>query len=452
MQPWTRIFNIEAGHFDSQTAYAAANTLRIHDMHPHFWRTHDGGKTWTEINSGIAPDAVANSIREDPRQRGLLYAATDNQVWVSYDDGDHWESLRLNMPAISVRDIQVKDDTTCLCADLIAGTHGRGFWILDDLTPLRQMAALRRAQASKLPYLVRPATAARVRFGNNEPTPWPPELPAGENPPSGAVIDYFLPAAPAALKLEVVNAAGRVVRTYASDDPVLDPDPALDPTAYDKVCRQKPSAPDCGLPLYWPAARRRLSAEAGMHRFTWDMRYQPLTPPNPQIEGEVDATGAVPHRSERAPAAPWVPPGRYTLRLIVDGKPYTQPLTLRLDPRVKASTAGLRQLDSLRSEMYTLASRAHSAHLAARALADSASGTLRARIDSLAPVQAPVRGRGRTAPPPTLEGAAQAALAAALAMDGADLPPTAAQIAACGRARTQVNQVLARWARVKAGM
>ncbi|HET7789834.1 MAG TPA: hypothetical protein VFK78_03480, partial [Gemmatimonadales bacterium] len=179
IKPWTRIFNLDAGHFDTRTAYAAANTMRIDDANPHFFRTHDGGKTWTEIDAGIAPGAVANAIREDPRQRGLLYAATDQQVWVSYDDGDHWQSLRLNMPAISVRDLAVKDDSTCLCADLIAGTHGRGFWILDDVTPLRQTAALAAAQTSGTPYLVKPETAVRVRFGTNDPTPWPPELPAG---------------------------------------------------------------------------------------------------------------------------------------------------------------------------------------------------------------------------------------------------------------------------------
>jgi photosystem II stability/assembly factor-like uncharacterized protein len=125
IKPWTRIFNMDAGHFDTKTAYAAANTLRLDDMNPHLWRTHDGGKTWTEINNGISPGAVTNSIREDPRKRGLLYASTDTQVWVSIDDGDHWNSLRLGMPAISVRDIQVKDDQ--FNSDLVAGTHGRGF-------------------------------------------------------------------------------------------------------------------------------------------------------------------------------------------------------------------------------------------------------------------------------------------------------------------------------------
>ena len=277
IKPWTRIFNIEAGHFDLGTAYAAANTMRLDDMNPHFWRTHDGGQTWTEIDGGIAPGAVANAIREDPRQRGLLYASTDTQVWVSFDDGEHWQSLRLNMPAISVRDIEVKDDSTCLCADLIAGTHGRGFWILDDLTPLRQEAGVRAAQETGTPFLVKPQAAVRVRFGTNEPTPWPPELPAGENPPPGAILDYYLPAdAAGPVALEIVNPAGRVVRSYSSDDSVLTPDPALDPAAYDRVCRQRPTATDCGLPLYWPAPRARVSTRAGMHRFSWDLRYQPI--------------------------------------------------------------------------------------------------------------------------------------------------------------------------------
>src|SRR6185437_8375010 len=166
---------------------------RIDDLNPHFWRTHDGGKTWTEIDNGIAPGAVANAIREDPRTKGLLYAATNTQVWVSFDDGDHWRSLRLNMPAVSVRDLQVKDDTTCLCGDLVAGTHGRGFWILDDVTPLRQTAA---ALAARAAYLYKPEPATRVRFGTNDPTPWLPELPAGQNPPPGAIIDYYLAHAP----------------------------------------------------------------------------------------------------------------------------------------------------------------------------------------------------------------------------------------------------------------
>jgi photosystem II stability/assembly factor-like uncharacterized protein len=452
IQPWTRIFNIEAGHFDTLTAYAAANTLRIDDMHPHFWRTHDGGRTWTEINTGIAPNAVANSIREDPRVRGLLYAATDAQVWVSFDDGASWQSLRLNMPAISVRDIQVKDDSTCLCADLIAGTHGRGFWILDDLTPLRHMARGGRGD-----YLVRPQTAVRVRFGTNEPTPWPPELPAGENPPAGALIDYALATdAAGPVKLEIVAASGAVIRSYSSDDPVLDPDPAIDPASYDRVCQQNPGATDCGLPLYWPAPQARLSTRGGLHRFSWDMRYQPIGEVNLRAAGDVEATGAVPHRSEHTPTAPWAPPGRYIVRLTVNGKSYTQPLTLRLDPRVKTVAAGLQQLAALTREMYEAAARSRSAYREARALADSLSGTVRAQVESIAPPprrQGGPRGFARPGgptPPPTLESASSAALAAAMAMQEADVTPTAAQVAACARARAQVSAVMARWNRLKA--
>jgi photosystem II stability/assembly factor-like uncharacterized protein len=456
IQPWTRIFNLDAGHFDTLSAYAAANTMRIDDMNPHFWRTHDGGKTWTEINNGIAPGAVANSIREDPRQKGLLFAATETQVWVSFDDGDHWQSLRLNMPAISVRDIQVKDDSTCLCADLIAGTHGRGYWILDNVTPLRQTAAVRAAQASGTPHLLRPATAVRVRFGTNDPTPWPPEIPAGENPPPGAMLDYYLPAAVAGpVRLDILDAQGAVARSYSSDDPALDPDPATDPAAYDRLCRQTPTAAYCGLPLYWPAPAMRLSTAAGMHRFTWDMRYQPITPVNPEEAGDVEATGAVPHRSYHAPRAPWAPPGRYTVRLTAGGKTVSQPLTLRLDPRVGTPAAGLQQLATLSREMYDGASAAQVAFTQARVLAgelDRVGGNdaaaLKARVDSLAP--APVSGprgffRRRPTGPPTLATARDDMLDAAMAMQTADVTPTAMQVAACERARDQQAQVMARW-------
>ncbi len=258
IKPWTRIFNMEAGHFDTKTAYAAANTLRLDDMSAHLWRTHDGGKTWTEIDSGIEGSAAANSIREDPRKKGLLYAATDTQVWVSFDDGDHWHSLRLNMPAISVRDIEVKDDASCMCSDLVAGTHGRGFWILDDVTPLRQVT---EAAAASNAYLFKPETGIRIRFGTNDPTPWPPELQAGENPPNGAIVDYYLPENADAVKLEFLNAQGKVLRTYSSSDPVRNPDPATDPVAYNKLCQETPTAPDCGLPLYWPAPPQMLKTE-----------------------------------------------------------------------------------------------------------------------------------------------------------------------------------------------
>ncbi len=462
IKPWTRIFNIEAGHFDPLTAYAAANTLRIDDANPHFFRTHDGGKTWTEVNTGIPTGAVSNSIREDPRQQGLLYASTDTQVWVSFDDGDHWQSLRLNMPAISVRDLEVKDDSTCLCADLVAGTHGRGFWILDDVTPLRQQAAAQAAQASGTPYLVKPATAVRVRFGTNDPTPWPPELPAGENPLPGAILDYYLPtAASGPVTLDILDGGEKVVRSYSSADPVLNPEPGVDMAAYDQVCRKRPTATYCGLPLYWPAPEMKIRTEAGMHRVWWDMHYEPFEIEDLEDNGDEGATGAVPYRTYPQVNAPWAPPGAYTVRLTANGKSVTQPLTLNLDPRVKTSAAGLTQLATLSRTIYEGAVVARTAFTQARELvaamaklSGSDLDAFKAQVESLAP--APPRGargrffgRGPAAGPPTLYAVSNAMMAAAMAMQGADVAPTAGQVAACDRAKAQSFEVMAKWTALK---
>lgn len=451
IKPWTRIFNIEAGHHDRNTAYAAANTMRLDDMNPHFWRTHDGGRTWTEINTGLAPGAVANAIREDPRKPGLLYAATETQVWVSFDDGDHWHSIRQNMPAISVRDIQVKDDSSCLCADLIAGTHGRGYWILDDLTPLRQMTEV---QAARGAYLFEPQTAMRVRFATNDPTPWPPEVPAGENPPPGGIIDYYLASdVQGPVTLEILDASGSVVRSYSSTDPFIDPDPALDPAAYDRICQQTPTAPHCSVPLYWPAPQMRISTRAGMHRTSWDLHYDPVGMRGRGTEG--GATGAVPHRTYPTVNAPWALPGEYTVRLTAGGQSLTQPLSLRLDPRVKTSASDLERLASLSRTLYDEAVATHAAYEQARdvvsqlaAMSGADASTLRTQVEALAPAPQPAA-RGFGGPPapatPTLESASRALIAAAMAMQGADVAPTSRQVAAGDEARTGSRDVLARW-------
>ena len=452
IKPWTRIFNLDAGHFDTRTAYVAANTMRVDDPRPHFFRTHDGGATWTEIDGGMDSDAVANSIREDPRKPGLLYAATETQVWASTDDGDHWESLRINMPAVSVRDLQVKDDSTCLCSDLVAATHGRGFWILDDVTPLRQMAA---ARASAGAYLFRPETAIRVRFGTNDPTPWPPEWPAGENPPPGGIIDYRLAQSTSGpVTLDILDGAGTVVRSYSSADSVLTPDPGVDPEGYDHVCQEEARSPDCSVPLYWAAPLQRLSTAVGMHRFTWDLHYDPVGP-----RGLGDDNGAaVPHHTYPAVNSPWAPPGTYTVRLTVDGQKYTQPLTLRLDPRVRTPAAGLAKLATLSREMYEGAVAVQRAYDRARALAaalDSAGGddarAFKTRLDSLAP---PPTGGGRggfrrgggAEGPVTLPSASGDLIGAAMAMQGADIAPSAGEVAACTKAGEERATVLRRWA------
>lgn len=469
IKPWTRIFNIEAGHFDTQTAYAAANTLRLDDLNPHFFRTHDGGATWTEINAGIASGAVSNSIREDPKVKGLLYAATDLQVWVSMDDGDHWQTLKNDMPAISVRDIEIKDDSVCKCADLVAGTHGRGFWILDNVTPLRQAAQALAAKTASKAYLYAPMPAIRVRFGTNEPTPWPPEMPAGENPLPGGLIDYYLANdASGPVTLEILNAAGKVVRTYTSKDSVLTPHPAIDMAAYDKVCQKNPSAPYCGLPLYWPAQPLVVSAKAGMHRFSWDLHMDPVDPLDLVPLGDDDAGGAVPHRTYPMVNAPWAPAGKYTVRLSVDGQKVSQPMTLHIDPRVKTSAASLAQMNALSMEMYGGAVAAHKAFGEARGamqMLSEMSGAnvdaLKAQLEPLSPSGAPQRARGGRrggrgggagTSGPSLETVSNMLLAAAMSMQAADTPPTAVQIAACAAARKASADVMPKWTKVKAAL
>ena len=471
IKTWARIFNMDAGHFDTKTAYAAANSLRLDDMNPHFFRTHDGGKTWTEINTGIDPGWVSNSIREDPRKKGLLYAATDTQVWVSFDDGDHWSSLRLNMPAISVRDIQVKDDASCMCSDLVAGTHGRGFWILDDVTPLRQAA---EAAAASNAWLFKPETGIRIRFGTNDPTPWPPELQAGENPPPGAIIDYYLPNAAGEVKLEILNAAGKTIRTYSSNDPGRNPDPAVDPVAYNKICQQNPNAPDCGLPLYWPAPHQVLKASAGMHRFTWDMHYDPLPGAGGGGRGGGGGEGAVPHRTYSGVNSPWVAPGNYAVKLTANGQSQTQPITVKMDPRVKI-TPEVSQIFTLSTQMEERARTAGAAYQEARDLLakvkerrqSAANDALAKQLEEIAPAraEAPAAGGrggrggggggfafGAAEPPaaPNLSNIGGQLVAAVMPMQSSEMPPTGAQLEACQQAETNYTSLMQKWTALKA--
>jgi photosystem II stability/assembly factor-like uncharacterized protein len=462
IKAWTRIFNMDAGHFDTKTAYAAANTLRLDDMNPHLWRTHDGGKTWTEIDHGIAGGAVTNSIREDPRKKGLLYASTDTQVWVSFDDGDNWSSLRLDMPAISVRDIQVKDDDSCLCSDLVAGTHGRGYWILDDVTPLRQAA---EANAASNAYLFKPETGIRIRFGTNDPTPWPPELPAGENPPAGAIVDYYLPSSAGEVKLEFLDKQGHVLRSYSSKDKVRNPDPATDPVAYNKLCQETPNAPDCSLPLYWPAPPQVLKTGAGMHRFTWDMHYDVTPGAGGGGRGGGGANGAVPRRTYPAMNSPWVAPGEYSVRLTADGKTVTQPITIKMDPRVKV-TPDVQQIFTLTTQMENAARTAAAAYAEARAMMEKAAGNaaLVKKLEEIAPAQAPPTGGGgrggfggggfggpETPPPPaTLANIAGQLVSAVMPMQASEMPPTAAELEACRKQEAAYTTLMARWNAIKA--
>ncbi|MCX6550241.1 MAG: glycoside hydrolase [Acidobacteria bacterium] len=324
MKPFAKVAAIDAGRFDGQTAYVAVNTLRLDDMRPHIYRTHDGGKTWTHITSGILDTAPVNVVREDPKRKGLLFAGTEREVYVSFDDGEHWQSLRLNMPASSVRDLIVKDD------DVVVATHGRGFWILDNITPLRQMDG---TVTSGDVFLFRPQDAYRVRWNMNTDTPWPPDEPRMPNPPDGAIIDYVLKAdANGPVTIEILDAAGRVIRRYASTDAIERPDPAT-----------------AAVPLYWYRAGRAVPATTGMHRITWDMHYQAL--PGGGGRGGLPIA-AVPFDTAAPPNAPWVAPGAYTVRLTVDGKSCAQPITVKMDPRVRTTAPGLAEQAALSKALY----------------------------------------------------------------------------------------------------
>ncbi len=470
VKPWERIFNLDAGHFDTQTAYVAANSLRIDDLNPHFFRTHDGGKTWTEINTrGSGRAAVVNSIPRGSAQEGtsLLYGASDTQGWVSFDDGDHWQSLRLNMPAVSVRDIEIKDDSTCMCADPRRGNaRARLPGLLDDVTPLRQCCRKRRRRPR------RSCTNQSLRLGCAGPRTarrpgrrrWPP---AKIHRP-GAIIDYYLAcwmSPSGTVKIEILNAGGKVVRTYSSDDPLRDPDPALDPVAYNKLCQKTPNAADCGLPLYWPAPQMHVSTRAGMHRVVWEMHYDPITEGGGRGGGG-GALGAVPHLTFPGVASPWAAPGAYTVRLTAGGRATRKPIVLHMDPRIKTPAAGLTQLTALTTEMYDGAMNMRAAYAKARALVaalDKAQGAdvvaFKAKVEEIAPAPAAGGGRGgrggggagggrggaAPAAAPNLESASTAMNAAAMAIQGADVAPTANQAAACAKARAAAREAMAKW-------
>jgi hypothetical protein len=301
---------MDASHTNPLGAYAAINTLRLDDLRPHILRTRDGGKTWTEIVTGIPAGETVNSVKEDPKRKGLLFAGTERTVYFSIDDGDHWQSLRLNLPVTSIRDLVVKDD------DLVIGTHGRGFWILDDITPLRQIDAKTTAAPA---VLFKPQRALRVRWNMNTDTPLPQEEPAGQNPPDGAIINYVLTErASGPVTLEVLDAAGKVVRVFSSGDPV------------------EPIKDEGNVPAYWIRPARLPSAEPGMHRFVWDLHY--ARPAGMRTSFPI---AAVYGNTAREPNGVWALPGTYTVRLTVNGQSYTQPLTVAMDPRVKTLPAAL---------------------------------------------------------------------------------------------------------------
>jgi photosystem II stability/assembly factor-like uncharacterized protein len=301
---WSKITHIEASHFDAGSAYAAVDRHRLDDLHAYLYRTRDFGKSWQSIAAGIPEGFFLNCIREDPRQKGLLYACTEKGVFVSFDDGDHWQPLQLNLPTTSVRDLVIHED------DLVIATHGRAFWVLDDMTPLRQLAT---RVADSAAFLFQPATAYRVRPGSDQGSPVPADEPLFDNPPDGAILDYYLKEnASAAIQLEIFDASGSLVRRFASDDAL-----------------QKTKPEEVEFPMQWVHDPAPLPTTLGMHRFIWDLHY--------------DLPAGM-HRSLYGPEAPNALPGKYVVKLTANGKSYEQPLLVKMDPRVKASQVDLEKM------------------------------------------------------------------------------------------------------------
>ena len=305
---WSRISGIDASPHDAATAYVAANHYQLDDLHPYIYKTSDFGKTWTKIVDGIPDDVFARAVREDPKRKGLLYAGTESGVFVSLDDGAKWQPFNLNLPTTPVHDLTVHGD------DLVLATHGRAFWILDDLAPLRQFS---ETIASSDAHLYTPSPAMRS-YGGRGGGGRGGVATSGENPPAGATIYYYLKSVPKGeVVIEILDAAGKSVRRYSSTRAVR---------------QDQPPEPDAERP------HREIEPQAGLNRFQWDLHYEPA----PQVPGYSLFLYS------RGESGPMALPGKYTVKLSTGGEDYTAPLTVTLDPRVKVGMDDLqKQFDLL---------------------------------------------------------------------------------------------------------
>src|SRR5256886_216028 len=322
------VISVESSHFDAGTAYAALDAHYRGDDAPYIYRTRDYGKTWTKIVTGLPATlpsgAFVRVVRADPQRRGLLFAGTQSAVYVSFDDGDTWQSLMLNLPTTLYRDIAIHDN------DLIVGTYGRGIWVLDDFAVLRQLSAAVATEPGGA-HLFKPTDAVRVRRNVMYNTPFPREVPKPPNPPAGAIIYYSLGAKPSSdITIEVLDARGSVVRRMSSAPP--------------RAVRETARPPMEG---FWLAPGRGLPANVGLNRANWDLRYDP--PPAFAHSFEFNGNPGV---TPMAPEGPLALPGLYSIRLTVDGKRYMQPLTVERDPRSRVSRAAVAAQHALVMRLY----------------------------------------------------------------------------------------------------
>ncbi len=428
---WSKVSIIDAGRFDDDTAYAAVNRIRLSDQKPHIYRTRDGGKTWTEIVRGLPADGPVNVVREDPVRKGLLFAGTERAVFVSFDDGDDWQPLRLNMPATSVRDLVIHK------TDLVIGTHGRSFWILDDITPLRHLTAKTAAEDVTL---FPPAATCRVRRSVATDTPLPPDEPVAPNPPDGAVLDFRLKAAAVGpVTLEILDSAGKLVRKFASTDVAERFDPKsleIDPR--------------------WIRPARVLPATAGAHRFVWDLHYPP-----PAGAARSTPIAAVYRDTPSEPNGPVVLPGTYTVRLTVRGKAVEKPLVVKMDPRVTTPADGLEKQFALSMRCYSGMAAAREALSGVGNVRKQLTGVrpkaeeLTARIDALdaklAALEGTATGRpggGKSSEPSLGRTAGELGRLLAI-LQGADATPTTQATAAVTAAGKDLDALLVGWGNIR---
>jgi photosystem II stability/assembly factor-like uncharacterized protein len=414
LTPWSKVGVLETSHFDAGTAYAAVDRHRLDDDTPYIYRTHDSGKSWTLASGGIAKDSFVNAVREDPERKGLLYAGTERGVYVSFDDGDHWQSLQLNLPVTSVRDLEVHGN------DLVIATHGRGFWILDDVSPLRQIDDATPAGPGSF-RLLAPAAAVRLRPTGFTGTPLQKDEPMAENPPYGAFIDYLIGGETRGpVVLSIFDARDELVRSYSSADPTPMADPATMRTA-----------------PQWFVRRASLSTEPGMHRFVWSLHYPPAA-----AALATDADGV------------WAPPGRYRVELSVsasvNGATQSEPLVVEPDPRVSLGSEAYaeqfslaRRIDAVRARVLTAVKEAEDLH---RALSSRGATELDREVRALT---GPQFGELAPVPPPpgidSLRSLRSRLDELLVAVDGADAAPT--PDARTGFAATEpgVQATLAAW-------
>jgi photosystem II stability/assembly factor-like uncharacterized protein len=434
LPPWSMISLIDASPHDVATAYAAIDRHQMDDIAPHIYRTHDFGKTWTKITRGIPATAYVHAVREDPIRKGLLFAGTETGVYVSFNDGEFWQSLQANLPATPIRDLVVKDN------DLVVATHGRSFWILDNISPLRELTS--DAVAAGV-YLFRPATAIRIRKNASRDTPLPPETPAGKNPPAGAIIDYSLQSSSSGdVTLEIIDSAGKLVRKYSTND---------QPGKIDE---------SQAFPTYWFNPPAPLSKRLGLNRFVWDLRHE-----RPKaLRYGYSIAAAFGEDAIMVPEGPLAPPGLYQVRLTVAGRSYTAPLGLKMDPRVRVPAPALSHQFALEMKIVEAVNQSYDAVQPLRALRtqlkdlqtklinDASAKPLLDAVNSLDQNAAELLAVEQTYPPTGIVSVASlnGALGSLLSLvEGADAAPTMQAASAFVTYRRLLDQQLVKWRGLK---